>query len=52
MLFTDAQKYMAKLKLNLVDFIKAHSGIANAERVKRMKSELQLAYSLAQISYA
>jgi hypothetical protein len=42
---------LAKRKLDSVGFIKAHSGIANRlERVQRMKSELQLADSLAQIS--
>jgi hypothetical protein len=46
--FTGAQKYLAKRKLDSAGFIKAHSGIANRpERVKRMKSELQLADSLA-----
>jgi hypothetical protein len=51
--FIGAQKYLAKRKLDSVGFMKAHSGIANCpERVKRMKSELQLADSLAQISRA
>jgi hypothetical protein len=46
-LFTGTQKYLAERKLDSVGFIKAHSGIANApERVKRIKSELQLAYHL------
>jgi hypothetical protein len=52
-MFTGAQKYLAKHKLDSVGFIKANSGIANRpERVQRMKSELQLADSLAQISRA
>jgi hypothetical protein len=46
--FTGAQKKSAKRKLDSVGFIKAHC----PERVKRMKSELQLAGSLAQISRA
>jgi hypothetical protein len=51
--FTGAQKYLAKRKLDSVGFIKAHSGIANCpERVQQMKSELQLADTLAQISRA
>jgi hypothetical protein len=44
---------LAKCQLGSVGFIKALSGIANApKRVQRMKSELQLADSLAQISRA
>jgi hypothetical protein len=51
--FTGAQKYLAKRKLDSVGFIKAHSGIAKCPgRMQRMKSELQLADSLAQISRA
>jgi hypothetical protein len=50
---TGAQKYLTKRKLDSVGFIKAHCDIANFPwRVQRMKSELQLADSLAQISRA
>jgi hypothetical protein len=49
-LLRDIQKYLAK-KANWTQLASSrHCGIANAlERVKRMKSELQLADSLAQI---
>jgi hypothetical protein len=51
--FTSAQKNLEEHKLDLVGFIKAHSGIANCpKRLQRMKSELQLADSLSQISRA
>jgi hypothetical protein len=41
---------LEKRKLDSVGFIKAHSGIANCpERVKWIKSELQLADSLCQM---
>jgi hypothetical protein len=44
---------LAKRKLDSAGFIKAHSGIAHCpERLQRMKSELQLADSLAHISHA
>jgi 3-deoxy-D-manno-octulosonate 8-phosphate phosphatase KdsC-like HAD superfamily phosphatase len=52
-ILTGAEKYLGKRKLDSVGFIKAHSGFANRpERVQRIKSELQLADSLAQISRA
>jgi hypothetical protein len=52
-LFRGTQKYLAKRKLDSVGFIKPNSEIANApERLKRIKSELELADLLAHISRA